>query len=82
MPRKLRTLSGRELQKILEDYGFVLKRKIGSHCRLTLEKFNTSFHITIPMHNEIKKGTLSRIINELERCIDLETLEKDFYREK
>jgi hypothetical protein len=34
------------------------------------------------MHNEIKKGTLSSIINELERCIDLETLEKDFYREK
>lgn len=79
MPRKLRTLSGKELVKILEKYGFVLKRAVGSHRRFTLDKIGASFHITVPMHTEIKKGTLSDILNELEKCITFEMLRKDFY---
>jgi predicted RNA binding protein YcfA (HicA-like mRNA interferase family) len=82
MSRKLRVLSGKELCKILESYSFVLKRKVGSHCRFTLEKIDATFHITVPMHTEIKKGTLGDIIDELKKCIDLEILEKDFYTEK
>lgn len=82
MPRKIRLLSGKDMIKILESYGFALKRKVGSHARLTLEKEQGSFHVTIPLHSEIKKGTLRSVISELEKCVDLDVLEKDFYTEK
>ncbi|MEY4602569.1 MAG: hypothetical protein RL292_510 [Candidatus Parcubacteria bacterium] len=82
MPRKIRLLSGKDMVKILESYGFVLKRNVGSHARLTLEKDQRSFHVTIPLHSEMKKGTLRSVINELEKCVDSEILEKDFYTEK
>jgi len=79
MPRKIRLLSGKDIVKILESYGFVIKRKVGSHVRLTLENDSRSFHVTIPLHSEMKKGTLRSIINELEKCVNSSMLEKDFY---
>jgi len=82
MPRKIRLLSGKDVIGILESYGFVLKRKVGSHARLTLNNNQKTFHITVPLHTEMKKGTLRSIIGELEKCIHEDILEKDFYTEK
>lgn len=82
MPRNIRLLSGKDVVKILESYCFVLKRKVGSHARLTLENNQKSFHITVPLHTEMKKGTLRSIIGELEKYIHSDTLEKDFYTDK
>ena len=82
MSRKLRVLSGKDIVKILEQYNFVQTRSVGSHTRMTCKLSDTSFHITIPLHKEIKKGTLVGIIRELEQCIGKEKLEKDFYTEK
>ena len=76
MPRKLRILSGKEVIKVLEKKGLSITRTVGSHVRLS-SKTNDgeNFHITIPLHKELKKGTLKGIISELERYISLE----DFY---
>jgi predicted RNA binding protein YcfA (HicA-like mRNA interferase family) len=79
MSRKLRVLSGKEVVKIIERYGFVQTRSVGSHVRMTCEINSGAFHITIPLHNELKRGTLSDIVCELERCVGREKLEKDFY---
>jgi predicted RNA binding protein YcfA (HicA-like mRNA interferase family) len=80
MPRKLRIISGGEVVKILERYGFVTIRSKGSHMRLTLNtKDKGDFHISIPLHDELKRGTLHGIVSELEKYVSLERLEGDFY---
>lgn len=81
MSRKLRIQSGKEVVKILEKYGFVLARTTGSHARLTLNNKET-FHISIPLHSELKRGTLRGIISELEKHISSENLDNDFYTDK
>mgnify|MGYP001613485527 CR=1 FL=1 len=76
MPRKLRILSGKEVIKILEKHGFLLKRTLGSHARLSLiTKEKETFHITIPLHVELKKGTIKGIVSELEKYVSVD----DFY---
>ena len=79
MSHKLKVLSGKDVLKIIEQYGFVKTRSVGSHVRMTYKMSVTSFHITIPLHKELKRGTLSDIVKELEKCISKEKLEKDFY---
>lgn len=79
MSRKLKVLSGSSVVKILEKYNFSKTRTVGSHVRMTRNKNDTSFHITIPLHLELKKGTLSGILRELEGIIDKSILEEDFY---
>jgi predicted RNA binding protein YcfA (HicA-like mRNA interferase family) len=79
MSRKLRVLSGKEVVKIIERYCFAQTRSVGSHVRMTCKINGETFHITIPLHNELKRGTLSDIVSELERCVSREELEKDFY---
>jgi predicted RNA binding protein YcfA (HicA-like mRNA interferase family) len=79
MSPKLRVISGKNLCKIIEKYGFVQTRTVGSHVRMTLKQANGSFHVTIPFHRELRKGTLSQILRELEYCVDRASLEKDLY---
>ena len=59
-----RNLTGRELVKILQPFGYAISRKTGSHIRLTTEKKGTH-HITIPDHNPLRIGTLSSILSEV-----------------
>jgi len=80
MPRKLRIISGKEVVKILEHYGFVTTRTIGSHTRLTLQNVHKeTLHLTVPLHSELKRGTLRGIISELEKHISSKDLDTDFY---
>lgn len=82
MPRKLRIISGKEVVKKLLRYGFVAIRSKGSHTRLTLETKNEkTVHISIPLHSELKRGTLRGIISELEKYISSQDLDDDFYTE-
>lgn len=57
-----RNLSGKELIKMLEKFGYVISRQKGSHVRLTETK--SGLHLTIPLHNPLKLGTLSAILND------------------
>ena len=73
--------SGKDLLvvKIFESQGFVVKRTVGSHVRMTLFQDGTSYHITIPLHNSIKKGTLHGIIKDFELCFGKEKTNKYFF---
>jgi predicted RNA binding protein YcfA (HicA-like mRNA interferase family) len=60
-----RDISANKLIKMLSTLGYSQTRQVGSHIRLTLNKDNQSFHITIPNHNPIKIGTLNNILNDI-----------------
>ncbi|HLC39782.1 MAG TPA: type II toxin-antitoxin system HicA family toxin [archaeon] len=58
---KLPIISGFELIKILTKYfGFRIIRQKGRHVTLT----NDIAFITIPLHNELAKGTLNSILKD------------------
>ena len=59
-----RDISGIELAKKLEKYGYLITRQTGSHMRLTTSK-NGEHHITIPHHKELRLGTLSAILTDV-----------------
>lgn len=64
-----RNLSGKELIKILEKFGYEASRQKGSHVRLThLEK---GLHVTILLYNPLKLGTLSAILNDVSEQLNI-----------
>jgi predicted RNA binding protein YcfA (HicA-like mRNA interferase family) len=73
---KLPQISGKDLIKIFTKLGFVVIRQRGSHVQL--EKINGSeiIKLTVPMHQQLKRGTLSHIIKASK--IDEKELEKYF----
>jgi predicted RNA binding protein YcfA (HicA-like mRNA interferase family) len=64
-----RDLSGRELAKSLNRYGYRVVRQTGSHLRLTL--LSGGQHLTIPDHTQIKIGLLSAILGEVSSQVGL-----------
>ena len=77
--QKLKQLSGAEVVKLFESHGFVVKRTKGDHVRLTLAQDGISFHITIPLHDPLKKGTLHSIVRDFELCFGKEETVKLFF---
>jgi predicted RNA binding protein YcfA (HicA-like mRNA interferase family) len=61
---KLPPLSGREAIKRLQKAGFIATRQRGSHVRLEKRTDEGVLKITVPLHNELKRGTLARIIKD------------------
>ena len=61
---KLPQISGYKLIKILSKVGYAIVRKRGSHVRLEKKIDGEIIKLTIPVHEKLKKGTLSRIIKE------------------
>jgi len=57
-----KVFSGREILSALSKIGFSFHHQKGSHIFLYNEEKNAS--IVIPMHKEIKKGTLNSIIKK------------------
>ncbi|MBS1486216.1 MAG: type II toxin-antitoxin system HicA family toxin [Bacteroidetes bacterium] len=58
-------LSGNDLIKNLHKLGYLVTRQKGSHVRLTCIIEDGQHHITIPNHDPIKIGTLSKILSEI-----------------
>jgi len=56
-----RDLSGTELIKRLEQYGYATTRQSGSQVRLTTSR-PTPHHITVPLHSPPRVGTLAAIM--------------------
>jgi predicted RNA binding protein YcfA (HicA-like mRNA interferase family) len=77
--KKLKQLSGKEVVRIFELHGFEVKRSLGSHVRLTLKQHDTSYHITIPLHTPLKRGTLHGIVKDFEICLGRELAEEYFF---
>lgn len=61
---KLPQISGYKLIKILSKAGYRIVRKRGSHVRLEKKIEGEIIKLTVPVHEKLKKGTLSRIIKD------------------
>ena len=59
-----RDLSGAALVKALGQMGYSLTRQTGSHARLTYAG-QPQHHVTIPMHSELRVGTLAAILDDV-----------------
>ena len=66
-----RDVSGRDLARLLEVYGYTITRQTGSHLRLTTVQ-GGEHHLTIPDHPALRVGTLSAIIGEVAAHFQLE----------
>lgn len=72
----LRKLSGRELVKLLSKLGFEAKRQKGSHIILIKTVGCDRIGCTVPLHKELKLGTIKGIlkqacVSEEELCLSL-----------
>lgn len=64
MSRHLPAISGRELIRALRRSGFVVLRQKGSHVSLEKRNVTGYWRTIVPMHREIRPGTLSDILNQ------------------
>ena len=78
---KLRVLSGKEVIKILSKFGFEVVSQKGSHVKLRrVLSDGTKRTLTVPLHEELDRGTLKAIIRQASRYIPEEELKRYFYR--
>ncbi|MDP3026585.1 MAG: type II toxin-antitoxin system HicA family toxin [Nanoarchaeota archaeon] len=73
---KLPQISGKDLINIFIKLGFIVVRQRGSHAQLERITESEIIKLTVPMHQQLKKGTLSHIIKASK--IDEKELEKYF----
>lgn len=59
-----RNVSGAWLIKALNRLGYSITRQTGSHVRLECQ-FPKPHHLTVPMHDPLRIGTLASILNEV-----------------
>jgi predicted RNA binding protein YcfA (HicA-like mRNA interferase family) len=61
-PRK--KFSGDTLCKLLEKHGFIAIRQRGSHRVLQKKTTDQTITVPVPMHKDLKPGTLGSIIRQ------------------
>ncbi|HTV57235.1 MAG TPA: type II toxin-antitoxin system HicA family toxin [Verrucomicrobiae bacterium] len=64
MTPKLPVLSGDQLIKILEKFGYVRVRQKGSHVRLRHSSDLERVPVTVPLHKTLKRGLLHRLLRD------------------
>ncbi|HEY4497897.1 MAG TPA: type II toxin-antitoxin system HicA family toxin [Candidatus Paceibacterota bacterium] len=78
MPR-LRVLSGQEVIQAFERLGFSVIKQKGSHIKLQRITLNGKETLTVPLHDELDKGTLRGIYNQARRFVSEKELQPYFY---
>jgi predicted RNA binding protein YcfA (HicA-like mRNA interferase family) len=70
-----RDISGGQLVRVLQDLGYSVVRQKGSHVRLT-HPGPPQAHVVVPMHRQIKVGTLHDILQTIseQRSLSLQEL--------
>jgi len=63
--RKLPVVSGEKLIKVLSRLGYEIIRQRGSHVRLRKSTAAGDHNITVPLHDELAKGTINDILSEV-----------------
>jgi predicted RNA binding protein YcfA (HicA-like mRNA interferase family) len=63
--RRHPVVSGNKLLKLLGRLGYTIVRQRGSHVRLKKTTEAGDHNITIPIHDEIAKGTLNDILSQV-----------------
>ena len=66
-----RDISGFDLAKKLEIYGYRITRQTGSHLRLSTQE-KGEHHITIPQHKDLRVGTLHAILTDVADHLDMD----------
>lgn len=66
MPPELPVVSGEDLAKALQKLGFIRLRQKGSH--VVLRRGSTG--CVVPLHSELKRGTLASILKQAGLGID------------
>jgi predicted RNA binding protein YcfA (HicA-like mRNA interferase family) len=61
---KLKKFSGKEACKLLIKFGFMEKRRKGSHIVMQLKTEKGTITVPVPDHSELKSGTLASIIRQ------------------
>jgi predicted RNA binding protein YcfA (HicA-like mRNA interferase family) len=54
-------ITSKEAIKILQEKGFVIARQRGSHVILIKVEDGTKYTTVVPMHRELRKGTIKSI---------------------
>ena len=71
MSSKLPQISGERLARVLVKLGFVLVNQKGSHMKFVKEYDNkTKETIMVYAHHTVKKGTLARILDQLNISVE------------
>lgn len=82
MPNKLKTnLSGMEIVRYFESFGFLVSRTRGSHVVIKRVIHDKKQVLVIPNHTVIVRGTLKGIVNQSSRYIGFDDLHRFFYTE-
>lgn len=77
--RKLKTLSGADVVRIFERFGFAVVRQRGSHIKLQRKlPDGTKQGLGLPNHKTIAKGTLAAIYEQASWYISRDELDKYF----
>lgn len=63
-------ISGKQAIKILEKNGFFVARQKGSHVVLVKPAATNKKIVVVPLHKELKKGTIRSIANMSELSKD------------
>lgn len=64
----LPVLSGRDVVRVFESFGWSVARQRGSHIIMTKEEENVT--LSIPDHREVAKGTLRSLIRSANLTVD------------
>lgn len=73
-----RDLSGVDLISLLSKLSYRQTRQAGSHVRLTCDN-PSQHHVTIPLHDSPRIGTLSAILNDVAAA---QSIERDILLER
>ena len=76
---KLKNLSGNEVVVILKSFGFAVFAQRGSHVKLKRMSIGTKQTLTVPLHEELDKGTLKAIYNQALHYIPERDLRNHFF---
>ena len=77
---KLRVLSGQDVLRILDSFGFVTTAQRGSHVKVRrLLPSGARQSLTVPLHKEIDRGTLMAIYRQACRFIAEQELRDHFF---
>ena len=72
---KLKVLSGRSIEKMLQRFGFETTDIRGSHLHMKCGPVA----ITVPLHKEVSKGLLKDMFKDLGQVIPEHNLREMFY---
>ena len=80
MPKLLR-LSGPDVVRILERFGFDIFSQRGSHIKLKrITDIGEKQTLTIPNHKQLDTGTCKAIFRQASRFIPADELRQHFYK--